>query len=121
MNINSQKKCLFHGSKAVKVNVLRTFSKTPVTGPPESQTSLVPCYHFRLCRARLTERECFSLLPLPFLHAKHLLWLPMNQVLLPLLPWKLSSQENVTNKAEASLSQAGLVNRKQEHHSSQGS
>ena len=56
------KKTLVHGRKAVKVDVLGTVSQAPVTGPPELQTSLVSCCHFRSFRATNSLREdLFSL------------------------------------------------------------
>lgn len=57
-SINSQKKHLFHRSKAVKLNVLGTVSQTSVIGPPESQTTLVSWCHFRLFRATDSLSQC---------------------------------------------------------------
>lgn len=102
MIIDSRKQYLLRGSKTVKVNVMGTVSQTAVIGPqnykPPLSVSAISDYSGP--QTQWERRFSFSL-PFHFLSAKHLLWLPMNQVLLPLFPCKLMLQVNVTNLVEA--------------------
>lgn len=120
MSISSLKKHLFHGSKAAKANVLETSRPNSVPEPPERQTSLVSFLPLQIFKATDSLREDFSLFAISLSLCQTSTVAPNESSSPSSPPLEATLPANVTNKVEARLSQAGLVNRKQEHHSSPG-